>query len=216
VKKWILFLSSVFLTSCGYRWDGVEELPTLSVPFIVGDEDGRLTTEIIHEMAKVSAAEVVAGGGDYRLQVQLKDTVITPIGFRIDPQKIRGEIKDNLLASEGRTTIRAEVSLFEGDRVVFGPKIISAFVDYDYVDGDSLQDLTFTSPTGALITVLPFSLGQLDSPESAQEGALRPLYRKLAQKIIDGIAPEMVKEKCTGSDSKIGRWQGAAPDLGQA
>ncbi len=86
--------------------------------------------------------------------------------------------------------MNAKVVLKEtsSDQIIQGPFIISADTDYDYVDGDSIQDLAFINSEGQSITVLPFSLGQLESIESAQESATKPLYRKLAQKIADTIA----------------------------
>jgi hypothetical protein len=50
--------------------------------------------------------------------------------------------------------------------------------------------LTFINPAGTLVTVLPFSLGQLESVESAQEAAARPLYSRIAQKVVDAISSE--------------------------
>ncbi len=68
---------------------------------------------------------------------------------------------------------------------VFGPVRLNAFVDYDYVDGDSLQDLQFRDQSGERKIVLPFSLGQLEPQEAAHEASALPLDRKIAQKIVD-------------------------------
>lgn len=71
---------------------------------------------------------------------------------------------------------------------VIGPQTIKAFADYDYVDSNSLQDLSFIDPsTGTRVTSIAFSLGQLDSVGSAGEDALHPIYRQLAQKIVEGM-----------------------------
>ena len=113
-------------------------------------------------------------------------------GFRRDKQKIKNKIKKNLLASEARQWMTIEATLYDGnsDRIAYGPYEIEANADFDYYDGDSLQDLAFINSQGQFTTVLPFSLGQLESAESAQDASLSPLYKSLAQKIIDVIFSE--------------------------
>ncbi|HSX25766.1 MAG TPA: LPS assembly lipoprotein LptE [Chlamydiales bacterium] len=183
----------IFLAGCGYRWQPeypCSERPTITVPFVRGDEDGSLTNEIIRALSTSGLADVRHSGGDYRLQVTMKDSQFETIGYRRDRQKITGEIKKNLLACEGRKTLNIEAILFQGEQIAYGPYQISAQADYDYVDGDSLQDLTFISATGVFTTVLPFSLGQLESNETAQEAATRPIYAKIAQKIVDALSSE--------------------------
>lgn len=190
------FSSIVFLllTSCGYQWVPhypFEERPSITVPFIAGDEDGSLTNEIIRTISRSGIADVVHSKGNYCLQVSIVGSETSTIGYRRDKQKITGEIKKNLVASEGRKEMTIEAVLLDGDsEIVYGPYRITDFSDYDYVDGDSVQDLTFINSDGILTTVLPFSLGQLEPIESAQEATTRPLYARLAQKIVDAICSE--------------------------
>lgn len=189
---WILTL---FLFGCGYRWhydypDGVR--PTLMVPFIAGDEEALLTSEIISYIDASGIFDIVPRKGEYRLEVRLKGSNNSQIGYRRDPQQINGAPKKNLLASEGRKSLTVEASLYRENtgELAFGPYCLTAEADYDYVDGDSFQDLTFISSAGALLEVLPFSLGQLESMESAQEAVQKALYRKISQKIVDVISAE--------------------------
>ena len=108
-----------------------------------------------------------------------------------------GTIKKSIMPTEGRETAVAEVTLIDNNtqKIVWGPQQIRAEVDNDYVDQDSLNDLSFVNPQGNRVTVLTFSLGQLESIASAQEAALTPLYRTLAQKIIDAILAEGLYKK---------------------
>lgn len=188
-----LLISLSFLTGCGYRWqpdypNAVR--PSVTVPFIIGDEEGLFTAEVIRSLSSSGLVNVISFGGEYELQVTIVADATSNIGFRQDPQKVDGKIRNNLLAIEGRKSMTIEAALFRGGEAVYGPYKITSDADYDYVDGDSIQDLTFTNPEGALITVLPFSLGQLEPLESAQNAALRPLYCRLAQKIVDSISSE--------------------------
>ena len=193
--KIIAFSSLLFLSACGYRWhydypEGIR--PTFSVPFIRDDEDTSLTAEIIASLESSGLVYVVPKDADYRLEVKLVSNRYDQIGYRRDPQKINGKLKKNLLASEGRRTLEAEVTLYRGstDKIALGPFKLSSESEYDYVDGDSLKDLTFIDKKGNLVEVLPFSLGQLESIESAQEASAKPLHRKLAKKIVDVISAE--------------------------
>lgn len=188
-----LLLSFSLLTSCGYQWtldypEGVR--PSISVPFATGDEEGFLTTEITSALSSSGIADVVSSNGDFELNVMVTDCQIDKIGFRIVPQKVNGKVRNNLRPSEGRKRLTVEASLCSGEEIVYGPYVIVADADYDYVDGDSAQDLTFVSPAGTTVTVLPFSLGQLEPIDSAEIAAMRPLYRKIAQKIVDAISSE--------------------------
>lgn len=195
--KNLKFLNLIILlslpTACGYRWkpDSLAEgRPTLTVPYVVGDEDGFLTAEIIQALSRSGLVQVLSAKGEYRLEVSITGSATQTVGYRIDPQKVDGEIKKDLLATEGRRSLSLEARLYRGSELIFGPYQVSADADYDYVDGDSIQDLTFTNPAGTLVTVLPFSLGQLEPNESAQEAAAAPLYARLAQKIVDVLSAE--------------------------
>jgi hypothetical protein len=188
----LLFSIALLCSSCGYRWSPEypdHERPSIAVPFIPDDEDGSLTRSIIYALSSSGIADV-RSDGELRLEAKILNRGSETIGFRRDQQVIKGSIRKNLLACEARKIMAVEVTLYKNDKVVYGPYKISAEVDYDYVDGDSVQDLSFTAPDGVFTTVLPFSLGQLESMESAQEAASRPVHAKLSQKIVDVISSE--------------------------
>ena len=186
---------SLVAGGCGYQWERQfpeGNRPIISVPFVRGDEDGSLTAEIISRLESSGLAKVSTANGNYRLVLTILGNCKNQIGYRRDRQKIKSHIQKNLVSAELRKTMDVEVTLFHGttEDIAFGPYKISAWSDYDYVDGDSYQDLTFPGPKGEPILVLPFSLGQLEDVESAELAAAKPLYRKLAQKIIDVISAE--------------------------
>jgi hypothetical protein len=164
----------------------------VAVSFISGDEQGILTAEIISALSEAGLARIASQNPQYRLQVSILQQNNETIGFRRDKQKVHGGVKKNLLASEGRRNLAAEVTFYRADtdEIAWGPYQLKADADYDYVDGDSIQDLTFFTPSGVRVPVLPFSLGQLESIESAQEAANGILYRRLAKKIVDVISSE--------------------------
>lgn len=132
-------------------------------------------------------ARIQSHDADYRLLVTLQGTENSVVGYRYDRQKTDGKISKNIVADEGRKTIQAEAALYSGEEIVYGPFQVGADADYDYIDGDAISDLLFTNSTGIPTTVLPFSLGQLEPIEAAQEATNRPLYTKIAQNIVDAI-----------------------------
>lgn len=192
ISKILIFL---FLTGCGYRWEPeypAVSRPSVYVPSIAGDEDGNFTSEIIRTLNASGLVAVTRNRGDYRLVVSFKCAEAKTIGFRRDLEKIKGKETKNLIASEGRKSISIEAILYQKDtdKIAYGPYLIEADSDFDYVVGDAIQDLAFTTPTDPLVVVLPFSLGQLESNEAAQEAATKPIASRLAQKIVDAIAAE--------------------------
>lgn len=191
LRRFTLLLLSV-LIGCGYHWQQMGEIPSIAIPFVPDDEDGALTNEIATALTNSGLATVHYRDADYRLEVKIKNIDSETTGFRRDPQKIRGKVRKNLVACEARKTVTLEATFFEGksEKIAFGPYIVAADADYDYIDEDSLQDLAFINSEGAPTVVLPFSLGQLESSETARDAATRPLYRHLAQKLVDAFAAE--------------------------
>jgi len=180
----------LILSGCSYRW-AADEGRTMSIPFVQGDEDGTLTAELIRSFDSAGPVRV-GSDGRYRLDVAIVREQVDSLGFRRDPQEIRGKIHKDLVQNEVRKTMTVEVALFENGKKdpILGPFLLSSYVDMDYVDGDSLPDLQFQNAKGVKTTVLPFSLGQLESQESAIEAAQRPLYKSLSQKIVDVISSQ--------------------------
>lgn len=178
----------LLLNSCGYHWASSHFEKSLEIPYVIGDEDGSFTSELIRSFA--AEGPLVRNNAPYRLEVSLVQAKNEVISYRIDPQKITGKKKKEIVADQNRKTAAVEVTLFEGAQIVFGPHRISASAEYDYYDGDSYQDLSFQLEQKRL-TALAFSLGQLESSETAQEAASRPLYRQLSKKIVDCIIQKL-------------------------
>ncbi len=100
-----------------------------------------------------------------------------------------GELKPNILPVEARQTIAAKVQLTSTTtkKVIWGPEVITASIDFDFVDQDAINDLSFIDSSGNRQSVLSFSLGQLESFPSAEKAARKSLYKAISQKIIDAI-----------------------------
>lgn len=197
----IFLLVCTLCLSCGYRFEQQElengEAISLSVPFVKGDLDGQLTNALIKEMSKTGSFRFVREGARHNLVVAIVEDEKHKIGFRYDriPNPTPEELakndgrEKNIVPTEGRRILTAQVTVEDtrSGKVVLGPTFVKAFMEYDYVNSDNLVDLTFLGPDNQRLTVLNYSLGQLDSIEGAEDNALDPLYRHMAQKIIDGL-----------------------------
>lgn len=193
LKFLYLPLLMVFI-SCSYT----NKLPdkysesTVNIPYVKGDEDGQLTHSLVYQLSAAGALEYKQIDADYVLLVSVLDVSNDKIGYRKD-RDLDGKLRDNLMPIESRQSIKAEVSLKSTttDEIVWGPRTISADIDYDYVEQDALKDLSFVNSSGKRETILSYSLGQLESVPSAQISVRHPLYQNLAKNIVTAIIGEL-------------------------
>jgi hypothetical protein len=193
LKSKVFFFCSFIFTSCGYQLTN-HPLKSISVSFVEGDIDGMFTSELIHSIYTSPLVTYSNNSGDYQLSVKILNVEEDQIGYKRDRLKSDGSLKRNIRATEGRKTIEITAELKDRytNKVVWGPCVLKGDTDYDYVDQDSLFDLSFINPSGVRTTVLSFSLGQLESIDDAQLAATSPVYRLLAQKIVDAMTTHSV------------------------
>ena len=183
-----LFLTTFLtlsLTSCGYHTAASDDITTISIPYVEGDNQGQFTAEIIRQLANSDMYEIVKRDGDLVLKVAMAGDLNDIVGFQYDRTVHKGKVERNLMPTENRRMVTVLVTLLDGytDEVVLGPLKISATGDYDYIDVNSLKALSFHNSQGKREKVIDFSLGQLDSIEGAQDAVMTPIYQQLAQKI---------------------------------
>ena len=203
-------LSLVLLFGCGYRFEEVQEqggTVTISVPYIKGDPEGELNSQIVRALSHTGQFDCVQNGGGLILEASITEESDSRIGFRFDRIPTTGKLRDNIIGTENRRSITAVVSLISAytHEIIIGPQTITAYADYDYVDSNSIRDLTFTTPQTGPQRVLDFSLGQLDSVSGAHDDSANVIYRILAQKIVDGLvvmkACELAEQEETALES---------------
>jgi len=184
-----LFALLFGLSACGYHFDQ-ESTIAVSIPYVVGDFEGELTDALIYALSNSPHFRYTNGQGDWTLKAKVVNTINDRIGYRYDRDPKSGKLRDNVMGIENRKAISVEITVVNTttEKPILGPQILQASSDYDYVDSNSLQDLSFIDPaTGVRTTSIAFSLGQLDSVGSAGEDAIYPIYRKLAQRIVEGM-----------------------------
>lgn len=186
----LLLLLICLLTGCSYNWTlDPQEKHQLFIPFVRGDEDGTLTSAITQALSTSGFINTSEGESAYRLDIRVLETKNQTIGYRRNSQKTQGKISNNIVPCEGRKSIVLEVSILDiaSHQPLHGPCLISSDSDYDFIDGDSVEDLLFTNSAGISTPVLPFSLGQLEPVEAAQEASNRPLNQRLARKVSEYV-----------------------------
>jgi len=188
----ICVLVLLFLSGCGYRIEegkDAEDPIAIRVPYVEGDVDGLMTQAITRELATSGYFRPDGQDAHFTLKVAIRSLGNDGIGYRYDRKEKSGGLQHNLVGAENRRTVHVDVTLIDErtEEVILGPTSVSADEDYDFVGVHSLRGLTFINAQGERQTSLSFSLGQLDSIEGAQDDALSPLFKRLAQKIVDGL-----------------------------
>ena len=192
MKRWVLALA--LLSSCGYQFVSSAKDPiSLSIPFIAGDPEALLQTELTRSLASTGGFTVKPSGGEYTLVVSLEEDEDERVGFRYDRDNTEGTLEKNLLGVENRRHVKAKVSLIKastGEELITD-EAVKAFVVYDYTDPGSPRDLVFSEKQ----SVMQFSLGQLDSYEGAFDSSSKPVFMQLAKSIAGGVNGFFLYEK---------------------
>lgn len=182
----------LLLAGCGYSFEGgqsQDRVVSISIPYIKGDAEGQLNNELAHALSASGMFDYVQNSGELILEAAIVSDGDDRIGYRFDRDPTTGKLRDNIVGTENRRALSAEVKLIDAytQQVVAGPQVILATADYDYVDSNSIKDLVFITTQGVPVKVLDFSLGQLDSVDGAHDDTSSIVYKQLAQKIVDGL-----------------------------
>jgi len=174
-----LLLLFLFLTGCGYHFGGtgaLREYRTITVPYVTGDVDGYLTSELVGELSAQSPFYYRQCGGALSLEVRLCGVDHYNVGFEYDTDDA-GVRTERIVPNEGRLIAVAQVEVVScvSGKVVLGPQCITASVDFDY------------DPLSTENQLAVFSLGQFTQIDLAEDTAIVPLYRHLARKIVDYV-----------------------------
>jgi len=193
-----VFSLLLILTGCGYHWDDPDQLSltfqTVSIPYIAGDEEGKMTDALVKALGQSSHFSY-SSEGELTLQASIASDNYSNIGWQYDREPVSGQRINRLVPNEGRREITLRFSLVseKTGKVLYGPFTVTANTDFDFVDSDSLLDTSFLSQAGNQQSVLFFSLGQLDSKDGASESSSTPLFSKLAHQVVEGMENTLIK-----------------------
>lgn len=192
--RWIgIVLVFVLQSGCHYHFSGEDSeqpVQTISVSRIPGDEMGKLNAAIVRALSRDPRFEFRQQSGTLTLEVNIVSDDDDRIGYRYDRSPSSGRRRKNIVGIENRRLSTVEVRVIHEptEEVLLGPIRVKGRADYDYIDPNSIRDLTFTNAAGVTQTVMNFSLGQLDSVEGAHDDAGDPVYEQIAQVIVAGLA----------------------------
>jgi hypothetical protein len=210
LRNWLFgFFTLCILTiaGCGYRFDGGElesRTVTISIPYIKGDLEGHLNAELVRALSNTGFFDCVQNGGELLLEATIIGDGDDRIGYRFDRNPESGELRDNIVGTENRRTMIATVTVIDTatHASVLGPQTVKAHGEYDYVDSNSIRDLTFFTRETGPQKVLDFSLGQLDSVEGAHDDISMLIYKRMAQTIVDGLLIVRAKDLSIQKETK--------------
>jgi hypothetical protein len=194
--------SLVLLIGCGYHFEGGESassMTSISIPYIKGDGEGLMNSELAKALSASGKFDYVQNGGELILEAAIVADGDDRIGYRYDRKPTSGKRRKNIVGTENRRGMSVQITLIDAytHEVLLGPQIVRGTADYDYVDSNSIRDLTFTTTRGVPQKVLDFSLGQLDSVEGAHDDTNAVVYRIIAQKIVDGLIVQNATERAS-------------------
>lgn len=184
----VLVLCVLLLAGCGYRFSNASSLDgSIAVPFVEGDEGGVLTSALINKLV-LCGFSYDPSEFSYTLKVQILSDSNEHIGYQYDVNDEDTSLIKRLVPNEGRRKIRAKVEVLNSAKTtVIGPFEVEATADYDFVNSDSLQDLSFINADGERDSILSYSLGQLDSRDGARDASFSPVFKALSEKIVRAL-----------------------------
>lgn len=192
LKTPIILLILALFFSCNYRYSdstNPDKKLTVSIPYVQGDYDGTLTSQLVETLQNAGGFQYVNEGGDLLLHVKVLERKSDDIGFRYEPKRYTKGVK-KLIPDETRRKILAEVTVINANTqsTLLGPVYILGSCDFDHQNYSQDNDINV------------FSLGQLADIDTAYDVVSIPLYRNLAQEIAQYLQNHYVQ--CETVDSE--------------
>ena len=197
-KYFILSLATILCNSCNYGLakldiDGASVIET-TIPVIKKDPRGILRNQLAREMSFTNSIHYKDRNAKYKLLVTITEDATSKITFMWDRNPKTNANLDVFYPTEGQREVVAKVELVEAKTgvAVIEPFYLRAESIYDFVNPTVPGTLEFNDPYVGDISVLQYSLGQLDSEEGAETESYEPAYEMLAKKIISRLSKTSV------------------------
>ncbi len=201
MKKFtILGLVAVLCNSCNYSVskldiDGQSSIET-SVAVIKKDPRGILRNQIAREMAFTNCLRYKDHSAKYKLLVTITEDATSKITFMWDRNPKTNADLEVFYPTEAQRQLIAKVELVDAKSgvAVIEPFFLQADSIYDFVNPTVPGTLEFNDPYVGDLSVLQYSLGQLDSEEGAEIESYEPAFEMLAKRIVSRLAKTRAKK----------------------
>lgn len=187
MRRWVIPLI-IFLAGCGYHHYPISSQYRFDIPFIKGDKDGQLTASVIEALSKSPFLRYDPAQPQIHITANIDSVEAEQIGYQYRMKDNDSEVQDRLVPNEGRRSIMVTFHVKMPESKEPYKIAVEGTSDYDFVDPDSFKALAFNAPNGELVTVLAFSLGQLDSEEGAKLASFAPCYGQIAAKFSERLS----------------------------
>ncbi len=188
-------------SSCNYGIakldiDGASVIET-TIPVIKKDPRGILRNQIAREMSFTNSIQYKDRKAKYKLLVTITEDATSKITFMWDRNPKTNADLEVFYPTEAQREMVAKVELVDAKSgvAVIEPFFLKADSIYDFVNPTVPGTLEFNDPFVGDVSILQYSLGQLDSEEGAEIESYEPAFEMLAKKIVSRLAKTQVKKK---------------------
>lgn len=162
----------------------------VAVELIKNDDRGLLRNALAARLSESRKfAYTSSASSRAKLVVEIKKDSCENIGQGplVDPKTKK--MGNKFVPMEANRTLFAKVSVVdrESGKNLFEPFTVSATVDFDFIDPTNISAVRYYNPDGRETTTLQYSMGQLDSKESALGETSASIYDQLSKKIVAGL-----------------------------
>jgi len=177
-------LALILLTGCGYQV-GVAPPVTFQIGSIPGDHDRSFQSELIAAIAASSGFQYMPFGADIEINMTVDRLKTEHHDYRYQTEDGSGAVIDRLspIGAKHQAVVTCQVLRRSSGQPLLTAQPFRQELNFDFVDFRSYQDLAFNEFSGQQATTLQYSLGQLGAEDDAAKSALRPLFKKVAEKV---------------------------------
>ncbi len=174
----------ILFTSCGYQFN-VDPPVTFQIRPIPGDHDRAFQGELVAAIAASSGFQYTPYGADVEIAIQFDRLKTEHCDYRYQTEDGSEAIIDRLspVGAKHEAVVTCTVLRRSSGQLLLSGQPFRQEFSFDFVDDRSYQDLAFTEFSGQSTTTLQYSLGQLGAEDDAAKSALRPLFKKIAEKV---------------------------------
>lgn len=193
-RKLVTLLLLPLLGGCfGYEFANLSTCDrpiTFTVPCVKNDVNGLFADQLIRQLGVSGKFKYTRYNPQIELVLNIKSNETEHVGYVYDRPPLGGELIKRLMPNEGNRTAIVEVVVKDArkNKCLMGPFYVDATAHYSFVNFDNIDGLEFIDQNGQRQSVLTYSQGQVGAEEDAKSVSQSVVFRKLAEKIVNGLS----------------------------